>query len=350
MYSREIIPQKRYGIFVVALCIFLFVISIVSFSLGRFSKLEIMNIPKILINQIYPIFEETWTNVDKNVVVSLRFPRIIAAIVVGASLSISGVAYQSLFSNPIASSDSLGVSSSAAFGAVLGFLLNMGMLSVKIFSFLIGCISVFSIYFIASKMNNKRHLTIFLILIGMVVSSLFGALLSVMKYVADPIDQLPRITYWLMGSLSNVRSSDIPFCLMFFVIGVIPLFMLRWRINLLTLSDTEARSIGENINALRFVCILCATLLTSSAVAMTGGISWIGLVIPHVSRLLVGNDARKLLPTSALIGGMFLLLMDNIARSITVYELPISILTSLFGAPVFFAILIWRRKQIVNED
>ena len=118
----------------------------------------------------------------------------------------------------------------------------------------------------------------------------------------------------------------------------------------MALSDTEARSIGENINALQFVCILCATLLTSSAVAMTGGISWIGLVIPHVSRLLVGNDARKLLPTSALIGSMFLLLMDNIARSITVYELPISILTSLFGAPVFFAILIWRRKQIVNED
>lgn len=350
MYNEKITTRKGYAFFVFALMALLMSLVLLSFNWGRFTKIEIVNIPKILINQIAPIFEKTWTNVDESVVLNLRFPRIIASIIVGASLAISGASYQALFSNPVASSDSLGVSSSAAFGAVLGFLLNLNILSVKCLSFLVGCFSVFSIYFIAARMNNKRNLTVFLILIGMIISSLFGALLSILKYVADPIDQLPKITYWLMGSMSNVRLSDISFCVLFFIIGAVPLVLLRWRLNLLALSDTEAKSIGENINFLRFITIICATLLTSSAVAMTGGISWIGLVIPHISRLLVGNDSRKLLPASALLGGIFLLAMDDMARSISVYELPISILTSLFGAPVFFAILVWRRKQIVDEN
>lgn len=350
MKSQQVVTQRQYRLFLVLLIMVLFVLFISSFGWGRFSKLAIADIPKILLNEIIPAFEKTWTEVDRNVVVSIRFPRILAAVLVGASLAISGASYQALFSNPIASSDSLGVSSSAAFGAVLGFLMNLSMLSVKLLSFFVGCVSVFSVYYIASRMNNKRHLTVFLILIGMIVSSLFSALLSVMKYVADPIDQLPRITYWLMGSLSNVRSADIPFCVAFFIIGVIPLVLLRWRMNLLMLSDAEAKSIGENINALRLVTILCATLLTSSSVAMTGGISWIGLVIPHISRLLVGNDSRRLLPISAVLGGIFLLAMDDLARTITVYELPISILTSLIGAPIFFVILLRRRRQIISDD
>lgn len=350
MRSKQVIAQQRYNLFLFLLVVILLVLFIISFGWGRFSKLAIADIPKILINELFPVFEQTWTEVDRNVVVSIRFPRILAAVLVGASLAISGASYQALFSNPVASSDSLGVSSSAAFGAVLGFLLNLSMLSVKLLSFFVGCVSVFSVYYIASHMNNRRHLTVFLILIGMIVSSLFSALLSIMKYVADPIDQLPRITYWLMGSLSNVRSLDVPFCVVFFIIGVIPLILLRWRMNLLMLSDAEAKSIGENINALRLVTILCATLLTSSSVAMTGGISWIGLVIPHISRLLVGNDSRKLLPVSAVLGGIFLLAMDDLARTITVYELPISILTSLIGAPIFFVILLRRRRQIINDD
>ena len=350
MNNEKITTKKGYVLFVLALSIFLVLLAIISFAIGRFTKIELQTIPKILINEIAPVFKKTWTNVEESVVLNLRWPRIVASIIVGASLAISGAAYQALFSNPVASSDSLGVSSSAAFGAVLGFLLGLDVFYVKSLAFAIGCISVFAIYLIASRMSNRRNITVFLILIGMIISSLFGALLSVLKYVADPIDQLPKITYWLMGSMSNVRSSDMTYCLAFFVVGALPLFLLRWRLNLLSLSDAEAKSIGENMNVLRFITIICATLLTSSAVAMTGGISWIGLVIPHISRLLVGNDSRKLLPASALLGGIFLLAMDNIARSITVYELPISILTSLFGAPVFFAILIWRRKQIVDEN
>lgn len=350
MYKEIISSKKGFSLVVLGLLIVLAFLMIFSFGLGRFSKLSISDIPKILINQIAPIFQKTWSGVDESVVLNLRLPRIIAAVVVGASLALSGATYQALFSNPIASCDTLGVSSSAAFGAVLGILLNMSAFSIKGLSFIIGCVSVFSIYYIASKMNNRRNMTVFLVLIGMVISSLFGAALSVLKYVADPVDQLPKITYWLMGSMSNVRPTDISYCVIFFVLGCVPLFLLRWRLNLLSLSDTEAKSIGININLLRLVSIVCATLLTSSAVAMTGGISWIGLVIPHIARLLVGNDSRRLLPISALLGGLFLLAMDDLARTITVYELPISILTSLFGAPVFFAILLWRRKQLINDN
>ena len=350
MGNEKIKTKTGYTLFILVLIVILIFLAVFSFTVGRFTKTDLSTIPKILINRIFPLFEKTWTSVEESVVLNLRWPRIISSIIVGASLAISGAAYQALFSNPVASSDSLGVSSSAAFGAVLGFLLNLNIFYVKSLAFAIGCISVFSIYIIASRMNNRRNITVFLILIGMIISSLFGALLSILKYVADPIDQLPKITYWLMGSISNVRSSDITYCILFFLIGAFPLFLLRWRLNLLSLSDAEAKSIGENMNILRLITIICATLLTSSAVSMTGGISWIGLVIPHISRLLIGNDLRKLLPVSALLGGIFLLAMDDLARSISVYELPISILTSLLGAPVFFAILIWRRKQIVDEN
>ena len=350
MYNERITTRRGYNTFIVSLILILMLLTLFSFNIGRFSRIEITNIPKILLYQICPVFEKTWTTVDEKVVLTLRLPRIIAAIMVGASLAVSGAAYQALFSNPIASSDSLGVSSSAAFGAVLGFLLNLGIVLVKSISFIVGCISVISVYIIASKINNRKNLTVFLILIGMVFSSLFGALLSILKYIADPIDQLPKITYWLMGSISNVRLTEIPFSLALFAVGLLPIIMLRWRLNLLSLSDVEAKSIGENITLLRFITIICATLLTSSSVAMTGGISWVGLVIPHIARLIVGNDARKLIPASALLGAVFLLAMDDLSRSLTVYELPISILTSLFGAPIFFIILIWRRKQIVDEN
>lgn len=350
MYNERITTKRGYNTFVILLILILLVLTLFSFNIGRFSRIDIASIPKILIYQICPLFEKTWSTVDEKVVLSLRLPRIIAAIMVGASLAVSGAAYQALFSNPIASSDSLGVSSSAAFGAVLGFLLNLGIVLVKGISFLVGCISVFSVYFIASKINNRKNLTVFLILIGMVFSSLFGALLSILKYIADPIDQLPKITYWLMGSISNVRLSEIPLSLILFIVGFLPIFLFRWRLNLLSLSDVEAKSIGENITLLRLLTIICATLLTSSSVALTGGISWVGLVIPHIARLIVGNDARKLIPVSSLLGAVFLLAMDDLSRSLTVYELPISILTSLFGAPIFFVIIIWRRKQMVDEN
>lgn len=340
------VKRKGYIILCVVLLSLIVLLGIISLGMGRFSRLNILDIPKILLHQVFPSVEQTWSATEESVLINLRLPRIIAAIIVGASLAISGASYQALFANPVASSDTLGVTASAAFGAILGIILNIGTIGVKVLSFTIGCFAVLLVFSVASKLSKGRNLTVFLILIGMVASSMFQALLSVLKFVADPVDQLPKITYWLMGSFSNVKLRDIPFCLLFFVIGSLPLFLMRWRMNLLSLSEYEAKSMGENIFLLRTVTVVCATLLTSSAVAITGGISWVGLVIPHITRFIVGSDSRKLLPASALMGSLFLLIMDDIARSASVYELPISVLTSLIGAPIFFIILIRSKEHL----
>ena len=344
--NKSRIPPTSYVTLCIVLIMLIFIGAVISFGLGRFSKLSVMDIPRILLHQVFPSIKQTWTATDESVLINLRFPRIVAALIVGASLAISGASYQALFSNPVASSDTLGVTSSAAFGAILGIFLNFSTIGTKLISFLIGCVAVLLVFFVASKLCKGRNLTVYLILIGMVASFLFQALLSILKYVADPVDQLPKITYWLMGSFSNVKLHDLPFCILFFVVGTIPLFLMRWRMNLLSLSEYEAKSMGENIFLLRMVTVICATLLTSSSVAMTGGISWVGLVIPHITRFIVGSDSRRLLPASALMGSLFLLVMDDIARSASVYELPISVLTSLIGAPIFFIILIRSKEQI----
>lgn len=334
----------------ISLLVLLLAIMIGSFYVGRFTGIRVFEAPQILLSKIFPWIKQTWSDTAEAVVLNLRLPRIVAAVIVGASLAISGASYQSLFSNPVASSDTLGVSASAAFGAVLGILLNTNEIGIKFISFVIGCVAVVFVFLFATKISKGRNLTVYLILIGMVISSLFQAFLSLLKYIADPEDQLPKITYWLMGSFSNISLDDLPYCFACFLLGIIPLLLLRWRLNLLSVSDYEAKSMGENINILRLITVVCATLLTSSAVAMTGGISWIGLVIPHITRMLVGNDTKHLLPMSALIGGIFLLIVDNLARSLTVYELPISVLTSLIGAPIFFAILIRNKEKIVRGD
>lgn len=334
----------------VSLLLMLFILMTVSFYVGRYSGINPLDIPLILLRRLFPFISKDWTDAAEAVIMNLRLPRIVAAVIVGASLAISGASYQSLFANPVASSDTLGVSASAAFGAVLGILFNASEFGIKIISFVVGCVAVAFVFLFASKISKGRNLTIYLILIGMVVSSVFQAFLSLLKYVADPEDQLPKITYWLMGSFSNVGLEDLPYCVGCFIWGILPLILLRWRLNLLSVSDYESKSMGENVNLLRLITVLCATLLTSSSVAMTGGISWIGLIVPHISRLIVGNDTKHLLPTSALLGAIFLLLVDDLARGITVYELPISVITSLVGAPIFFVLLLQNRERIVHGD
>ena len=344
------VGQSKYKILFWIFVLLIVLVSIISLYMGRYTKVKVGDIPRILLSKVFPIIEQDWTVVDEQVILYLRLPRVIAALIVGASLAIAGTSYQALFSNPIASPDTLGVTAASSFGAVLAMMLNVGEVGTKVIAFLFGCIIVGVVYIISSKISKGRNLTVFLVLIGMVASALFQALLSILKYVADPIDELPKITYWLMGSFSHTKLSDIPFCLTFFIIGSVPLFLFRWRQNLLSLSDYEAKSMGENVNKLRMVTVLCATLLTSSAVAMTGGISWVGLVIPHITRFIVGSDARKLLPLSSLIGALFLLVLDDIARATSVYELPMSVLTSLIGAPIFFAVIIRNRRQMSDGN
>lgn len=348
--TKRFVSNKRFIIIFGTLFAILVITLFVSFLCGRFSGVSPDNTLKIILHRIFPGIPNTWTATEEAVVMQLRLPRIIAAMMIGTALALSGSAYQALFANPIASPDTLGVSHGASFGAVLGILLNFGNFGMKISAFAIGCIAVSIVYFFASLITRGRNLTIYLLLIGMVVSSMFSAFVSVIKYVADPENQLPQITYWLLGSLNKITLDDIPYYSVFFLMGIIPLLLLSWRMNLLSLSDYEARSIGENTNALRTITILCATLLTAASTAMTGGISWIGLIIPHIARLLVGNDFRKVLPVCALLGSSFLLLMDDLARSISTNEIPISILTSLVGAPVFFVILIKNRRSLTSEN
>lgn len=317
----------------------------ISFFCGRYSSVSPTDIPLILLNTIFPNLPQTWTQADAAVILEFRFPRILAAILVGASLAMSGATYQVLFSNPVASPDTLGVSNGASFGAVIGILLGANTFGIKISAFIVGCLAILLVYALISLLGKNKWNITYLLLVGMIISSVFSGLVSILKYMADPENQLPQITYWLLGSLGNVSRSDLGYVLLFFALGTIPLVLLRWRINLLELDDSEAKTIGVNIVGLRIIAIACATLLTASSTAITGGISWVGLFIPHIARALVGSDYRRVLSVSALLGALFLLGMDNLARTISVNELPISVLTSIIGAPIFFIIIARKRKE-----
>lgn len=327
----------------------LLIVFFVSFLCGRYSNISIIDVFKVIFT---PHIKETGRLFNNNeiVILHLRLPRILGSILIGAALAMSGASYQALFANPIASPDTLGVSNAASFGAVLGIILGFNSMMMKISAFIIGACAVFTVFIVAIMLNKGRNLTVYLLLIGMIVSSIFSALLSILKYVADPDNQLPQITYWLMGSMSKMSMDDVISYLFFFVIGAVPLYLLRWRMNLLSLTDSEVKSLGENTLLLRGITIFCATLLTASATAMTGGISWIGLIIPHMVRRMVGTDFRRVLPLSGVLGSLFLLVMDDLARSVSANELPISIFTSLVGAPAFFVVLFINRRKMINED
>ena len=341
--------DTQYRTMMAILAVVLLFVFFASFACGRYSSVQISDVFRIFGHRLFGDLVPEGTHEAELVVYQLRMPRIWGAMLVGAALSVAGASYQSLFANPIASPDTLGVSNASSFGAVLGILLGFDGSLSKMVAFAFGVCTVFLVFLTAAHIDRGRKLTVNLLLIGMVVSSIFSALLSVAKYIADPDNQLPQITYWLMGSMSKITMQDIKSYCIFFLIGILPLLMLRWRMNLLSLSDAELLSIGENSLILRVVTVLCATLLTAASTAMTGGISWVGLIIPHMARQVVGMDARKILPLSSLLGALFLLIMDDLARSITINELPISILTSLVGAPLFFLILLMNRGGSTDD-
>ena len=331
---------------VLPLCLLLILLSVaaavVSLAVGRYSQVTMQDV----LHTLGALLSGGADLAERNtgVIVQLRLPRAVAAIFIGTALAASGAAYQALFANPIASPDTLGVTQGASFGAVLGILLGLGSFQMKFLSFAIGCLVVTGVFFLAQKVGGGRNLTFYLLLVGMIASSIFQALVSFVKYTADADDQLPQITYWLMGSLSKITLGDLPALILLFLAGFIPLMLVRWRLNLLMLTPAEAQSMGVDVHRLRLVTIVCATLLTAVATSLAGGISWFGLIVPHMARYLAGNDFKKLLPVSAAMGSLFLLLMDMAARTVSVQELPISILTSLVGAPLFVVVLLgkWR--------
>lgn len=278
-----------------------------------------------------------------NVIDNIRLPRVTAGILVGAALAAAGATYQGVFRNPLVSPDVLGVSAGASLGAVVGIFLSLPVAIIQFLAFGGGLLAVAAVYAVGSAIRNRDPVLV-LILAGVAISALLGSAISLVKILADPYDQLPSITYWLLGSLTSVDNADVLSVLPAFITGLIPLMLLRWRINLLSLGEEDARSLGVRTRLLRPVLIASATLITSAAVSMTGTIGWIGLVIPHIARLLVGPDFRRLLPASMLLGACYLLIVDMLARSIALIEIPLGILTAAVGAPFFIWLLASGRR------
>lgn len=270
----------------------------------------------------------------ETVVLQIRGPRVIAAVLVGAALAAAGAAYQNLFRNPLVSPDILGVSAGAAVGAILGIFLSLGVVAIQLMAFAGGLAAVGMVYLVARAVRGHDPLLV-LVLAGVVLGALLSACVALMKYLADPYNQLPAITYWLLGSLASTDARDMWVAAPLLLAGLLPLWLLRWRINVLSLNDEEARSLGVSAGRIRLVVIVAATLMTSAAVAVSGVIGWIGLVIPHFARLLTGPDFSRLLPVSVLLGAGFLVAVDTLARSIANIEVPLGVLTAFVGTPLF---------------
>ena len=317
-----------------------FVILIFSMFVGRYIISPIVVI-KIFLSKIIYI-EPTWHPTMESVIFDVRLPRALATMLVGAGLSVSGASFQGLFKNPLVSPQILGVSAGAGFGAAIALLLLNKLILVQICAFAGGIIAVAFTYKV-SKIYKTTPL-LMLVLSGMVTAALFSALTSLIKYVADPLNKLPAIVFWLMGSFNAVSKSDIIFLGPFIILRLTVLILIRWRINVLSLGEEEARSMGINTEQLKFIIISSATIITAACVCMSGIIGWVGLIIPHVGRILVGPDHKKLIPVSLILGASYLLIVDDIARSVISTEIPIGILTAILGAP-FFAYLIRKSKS-----
>src|SRR3954471_2488661 len=274
----------------------------------------------------------------ENVIWQVRGPRVLAAALVGAALAVAGTAFQGLFRNPLVSPDLLGASSGAARGAALGICLSLGVFAIQAFAFAGGLVAVAAVYMIGSAVPARDPILV-LVLTGVVIGSLLGAGVGLVKYLADPYNQLPAMTFWLLGSLAATSVSDLLPLLGPVAIGTIVLVALRWRMNVMSLPDEEARALGVSTGPLRIAIVAAATLVTSASVATSGVIGWIGLVVPHLARALVGPDFPRLLPASALLGGGFLLLIDTLARTAARVEIPLGILTAVIGTPFFIWLL-----------
>ncbi len=281
----------------------------------------------------------------KIVLIDIRFPRIIAAFLVGGTLSLTGATYQGMFRNPMVSPSLLGVSAGAGFGAALAIILGLSLFMLQISSFVFGIGSVLVVYLISLSTGKKHEKCLTLILSGMIVATVFTALISMLKYIADPDDTLPSIVYWLMGGLSDIEMNDLYFIGIIALIGLVILTISGWKLDMLSFGDEEAKAMGVNVDRLRFIVIGIATLMTASAVSISGIIGWIGLIIPHIARMLTGSKNMVLLPASFFIGGIFLLIVDDFSRSVASMEIPLGITTSLIGAPFFIFILMKSSKK-----
>lgn len=318
---------------------------IISLCVGQY-KLTVRQSVRILLSRVFNI-EPTWTPLEEKVVFFLRLPRIVSVVFVGAALSLSGAAYQGVFQNPLVSSDLLGVSSGACVGAAIAILSGLGAVGIQVLAFFAGLGTVTLTLTIPNLLRNKSN--IMLVLSGVIVGGLMGSVMGFIKYVADPETELAEITYWQMGSFAYIKYDDILSMLPVMLVSMAALVLLAWKIDLLSLGETEARILGVNVVLIRDLTILFATLLTASSVCLSGTIGWISLVIPHFARMFVGPNNRRLFPTAGLFGAIFLIIVDTCARTITNTELPISVLTGVIGAP-FYVLLLYRQKMRLQQS
>jgi iron complex transport system permease protein len=311
----------------------------VSLFVGRFT-VPAADVARILASRLWPITPD-WPASVETIVLQIRLPRAILAMFVGAGLSVSGAAFQGMFRNPLVSPDILGVTAASGFGAALALLLSRGAFELELIAFLFGILGVGLTYLLARTYRSTPVLM--LVLSGVIVAAFFSALLSGAKYLADPDSKLPVITYWLLGSLNGASMRSLSLALPPIVLGGAGLMLVRWRLNVLSMGDEEARSLGVRTDRLKGIIIVCTTLITAAAVSVCGIVGWVGLVIPHLARMWVGPDHRALLPAACSIGATYLLLIDDVARTASASEIPLGILTAIVGAP-FFAYLLRKTR------
>lgn len=331
---------RTYGVMNIVLFCVLVILVILCLCVGKYS-ISPQECTKILAGKLFHL-QQDWLPMDEKLLLGVRLPRVMAAVVVGAALSLSGAVYQGIFKNPLVSPEFLGVSSGACIGAAIAILLAFSSSMIQIFAFLGGLAAVALTVLIPRAMRSDSN--IMLVLAGIIVSGAMSSILGFIKYIADPETELAAITYWQLGSFAYVDIPALVSILPLSAGAAIVLLAMSWWINILSLGEQEAQSLGANVNLLRGICIICSTVLTAGAVCISGTIGWIGLVIPHFGRMIVGSDNRGLLPAVCFIGGVFLLLVDTVTRLIGPAEMPISILTGIIGAP-FYAWLLYRQRM-----
>ena len=320
----------------VASAVALLGLTVLAFALGRY-PVSLEELFFVLSGQSVPATVET-------VVLQVRGPRVLAALLIGAGLAAAGTAYQGMFRNPLVSPDILGVSSGAALGAVLAIFLSSSILVMQLFAFAGGLLAVGLVYGVGSRMRGHDPL-LALVLTGVIIGTLLGSAIALLKYLADPYNQLPAITFWLLGSLAAISPGDLAIAAPLALLGLVPMLLLRWRMNLLGLPDDEARALGIDTRRLRTVVVACATLMTASVVAISGIIGWVGLLIPHAARLIVGPDFGRLLPLAMLLGAAFMLAVDTLCRTLVTIEIPPGVLTALLGTPFFLWLFAAARRS-----
>lgn len=322
--------DRKYRVCMITGCIATLFLALIALCLGQYT-IALQDVIKVLTLQ-----EVDLANAE-TVIFNIRIPRILVSLIVGSGLATAGASFQALFSNPLATPDTLGCANGASFGAALGILLGLNALGIQISALIFGILAVVLV-FVFTRYRHANQIMM-IILGGMVVSSLFSALVSLIKYVADPNDVLPVITFWLMGSFSNSTVRSLYTGVPMIVLGMVVLYLMRYRMNALSLKEEEAASLGINVRQNRMIVIVASSLITASVVSMCGVVGWVGLLIPHISRMLFGNNHTKVIPGCIVFGALFMLIIDTVARCMYQAEIPVSILTAIIGAPVFLLLL-----------